>query len=511
MGLTKARTSLCSSLSDAQAGGALKLAGRSVCNRAILSLIELNLRSDILRPLAFAGINKYIASQVGAGRSCYVPQVQQDKLDLARAILCSFQRTLDRGHMSGNVLHTMLRCTLANYVMPDEGARSAASEFARKHGGSSPPVFMVISPSKACNLRCTGCYASAESSSPGMDWQVFDRIVAEAKTFWGIRFFVFSGGEPFAYRSQGKSILDMAEKHPDCFFLCYTNGTLIDEHLGRLIAAAGNLTPAISVEGFEELTDRRRGKGVFQRVLNAMAQLGKSGVPFGLSLTAGRENAEELLSDAFIEFFFGEQGATYGWIFQYMPIGKAYTLDLLVTPEQRLWMWRRMWELIRKRKILLADFWNCGTVSEGCMAADYCYIDWNGKVMPCVFVPYAAANIHDIYEQGHTLDDVYGLPYFQAIRGWRRNYDGCQEHPGKCGNWLIPCSLRDHYDTGRALINIFRPEPEDAASAEALQDTEYQDGMLRYGQRLQEVFGPVWREEYLAGAESGSGRAQRRG
>jgi hypothetical protein len=184
-----------------------------------------------------------------------------------------------------------------------------------------------------------------------------------------------------------------------------------------------------------------------------------------------------------------------------MPIGRAYTMDLLVTPEQRLWMWRRTWRIIRERQILLADFWNCGTVSEGCIAAGapggYLYIDWNGKVMPCVFVPYAAGDIREVYRQGGTLDDVYELPYFRAIRRWQFEYGLGKQRPEEHSNWLLPCSLRDHYAMGRGLIDAYHPQPEDAAAAEALHDEAYRQRFVQYDRELEDQFGHIWEEEYL--------------
>jgi len=283
--------------------------------------------------------------------------------------------------------------------------------------------------------------------------------------------------------------------------MVYTNGTLIDESLAARIAEVGNLTPVISVEGFQFRTDERRGPGVFERIVAAMAALRQARVLFGISLTATRHNAEEILSDDFIDFLFDRQQAVYGWVFQYLPIGRGYTLGLLPTPEQRLWMWRRIWQIIRERQILLADFWNCGTVSEGCIAAGvyggYLYIDWNGKVMPCVFVPYAAANIRQIYQQGGTLDDVYERPYFQAIRRWQWDYGLGKERPAEHSNWLLPCSFRDHYETACEIIGCYHPEPEDEAAAEALHDISYREGMVAYDRSLHELFDPVWEHEYL--------------
>ncbi|MCL5671771.1 MAG: radical SAM protein [Acidobacteria bacterium] len=469
-----------------------------------LNLLEQALLSDAWRSIILKEVSRHILTRKNTFLNFHRPcQVQQDKQDMMRALLYSFQRALERKQISRGVLHALLRSAFANYIdeMQDEESKYAAASFAVRHGGQKPPGLMVISPTRTCNLRCTGCYASAGPSGERMDWDVFHRIITEAKRLWGMRFFVISGGEPFTYRSHRKGLLDMVKEHADCFFLCYTNGTLIDERLAGRIADTGNLTPAISVEGFERLTDNRRGPGVFAKVLAAMDHLRNAGVPFGVSLTATRENAEEILSDAFIDFFFEEQQAVYGWLFHYMPIGKAYTLDLLVTPQQRLWMWRRTWQLIRERKIMLADLWNCGTTSEGCIAAcapvGYFYIDWNGKIMPCVFVPYAAGNIHDIYRRGGTLDDAYELPYFQGIRQWQRDYGLGKERPEEHGNWLLPCSIRDHYAIGRKLIDTYHPEPEDAAAAEAMQDEKYYDGMVRYGRELQELFDPIWKEEYL--------------
>jgi MoaA/NifB/PqqE/SkfB family radical SAM enzyme len=465
--------------------------------------MEQGLLSDRWRGLVINQLDKLIVAQIHAATDPGRPaQVLQDKVDMARALLASFARALDRRQVSQKVLRGILRTALAGYVteLQDDSSKAAVKRFAEKHQGQRVPGLMVISPTKTCNLRCHGCYANSGPSSERLEWDVFDRIVSEAKSLWGMRFFVISGGEPFAYRSAGKDLLDFFTRHNDSFFLVYTNGTLIDDKVADRMAEAANVTPAISVEGFEARTDRRRGPGVFRRVLQAMASLRKAGVIYGISLTATRDNAEELLSDEFIDLFFNEHQAVYGWLFQYMPIGRSYTLDLLVTPEQRRWMWQRAWQIIRERKILLADFWNCGTASEGCIAAGapggYLYIDWNGKVMPCVFVPYSAANIHEIYGRGGTLDDVYDLPYFRAIRHWQSEYGLGKKRPEEHGNWLLPCSLRDHYDVGRELINRYHPEPEDDAAGEALRDEDYCKRMLLYDRDLRKVFDPIWEEQY---------------
>lgn len=469
------------------------------------SLVERALYNDALRHIVMKEIEKHVIAQMkSTADPHWLEKVQQDKEDMARAIIASADRALERRQISKHVLTKLVRAFLANMILQqDEKATAAMEAFKRRHEGQFPPATMVISPTSVCNLKCIGCYASSRTTGNRLEWEVFNRIVREAKDLWGLRFFTISGGEPLAYRSQGKTLLDMVQEHSDCFFMMYTNGTLIDEKMAERIAEAGNLTPAISVEGFRELTDERRGAGVFDKILRAMANLRQVGVPFGISLTATRRNAEEILSDEFIRFFFDEQQVVFGWLFQYMPIGRSFTLDLLITPQQRLEMWQRTWKIIRDRKIMMADLWNCGTVTNGCIAAGqnggcgYLYIDWNGGVMPCTFVPYAAANLHEIYRGGGTLDDIYELPYFRAIRQWQREYSMGRDDDREYGNLLIPCSLRDHYDSGRRMIDTYQADPEDQSAAEALADDEYYRGMITYDRDLRKLFDPIWEREYV--------------
>jgi len=442
-------------------------------------------------------IGKYISNYIRPVyplTSSLPPGVLTDQAEFGQAFMQTFDRILAR-RLSDATLRKISH-NLVHGALVQGGQQSAINRFSEQFG-MNPPSTLTISPGKTCNLQCTGCYASAGPTAEKLDWSTFDRIVTEAKMLWGVRFLVISGGEPLAYRSEGKNLLDIAEKHPDVFFMFYTNGTLIDEQTAQRMAALGNVTPAISVEGWRERTDKRRGTGVFDQVLAAMERLRQAGVFFGVSLTATRHNAEEIFSYDFIDFFFEKQGAFYGWSFQYMPIGRSYTLDLMPTPEQRLWMWKRSWEIVRKRKYFLADFWNHATLSDGCIAGGrargggYLYIDWNGAVSPCVFVPYSPVNVNDIYAKGGTLNDIWANPFFAAIRGWQEDYMKDK------GNWLAPCLNRDHHGVLNQFIAKHEPEPIDESAKAALLDPDYGNGLERYGELYGNLSEPVWREHYL--------------
>jgi MoaA/NifB/PqqE/SkfB family radical SAM enzyme len=455
-------------------------------NQPLRKMIVKRLKKEILADL-------YMKRQQGDT----ISGVDEDKAAFGLAIVDTLDRALENRYFSDKVIHTLLNIVGMDLFLRQGDNLKAADRF-QAETGSNAPTFMVISPGKACNLQCTGCYANAGiMTQEKLSWEIFDRIITEAKTLWGVRFFVISGGEPMAYRSEGKDLLDMAEKHNDCFFMMYTNGTLINEKATERLAKIGNLSPAFSLEGWRERTDARRGKGVFDKVLAGMERLRKAGVPYGMSLTATCDNAEEILSDEFMDYFYKEQGVIYSWIFHYMPIGRSVSLNLMPSPQQRLWMWHKSWQLIREKSYFLADFWNHGTVCDGCLSAGsdtgggYFYIDWNGTVSPCVFMPYSPININDAYRDGKTLSDVWQDPFFASLRNWQKTYKKNN------GNWLMPCPIRDHHADLRKMIAVHQPEPSDESAREALLDLDYAAGMDQYDREYQALSDVIWQEHYL--------------
>ncbi len=464
---------------------------------AFRSLIRTAFSNGIVRRAALPFVEKKIwQAIVESNVDEFPPQVQRDKYDITIATLHSVARSVDRGLISKSVLDRILKTLLDNVVLSEQ------RQHATERLGFEPPLFILVSPGKKCNLRCTGCYARSDSRSAAkLDWDTFDRILTEKERLWGSYFTVISGGEPFMWEDNEMDLLDMALKHPSQFFLVYTNGTLITKSVAKELAKLGNLTPAISVEGFEEQTDKRRGKGVHKRILQAMENLREVGVPFGISVTGTRENAEIVTSDEFNDFYFDEQGATYGWIFQYMPIGREHSLEPVVTPQQRLEMYNRTWRMVRERKIFIADFWNSGTASSGCIAAarpgGYFYINWDGTVTPCAFIPYSTHNIFDVFGNGGNLDTILHSPFFRKIRQWQDDY-GYAQPAENTGNWLCPCVIRDHFEIIFNAVQDCRAKPIDKGAVDALADTEYHNGMIAYGNNYDQLSRKVWQELYMA-------------
>jgi MoaA/NifB/PqqE/SkfB family radical SAM enzyme len=426
---------------------------------------------------------------------------QELKYCFVRNLLRTTQNHLRKGIMSKDAFRKMVKVFVRNVFVEDIAQREMNAEVRK---GEVYPSFLVLSPTQHCNLNCPGCYAgSMVNTNVSLPYEVASRIIREKAVLWHSRFTVISGGEPFLWKSNGKGIIDLARENNDNFFMVFTNGTLIDDAVVEKMAMAGNFTPAISVEGFEKSTDARRGQGTFKKVMRAFACLREAGVPFGISVNADRNNWDEVTSREFLRFYFDEQGVFYGWLFQYMPIGRSYTLRDMVTAEQRLEMFQRNTWAIKEGGYDYIDFWNQGVMTDGCLAAGreggYLYIDWNGNVMPCVFIPYYCDNIKKVYERGGTLNDVLYSEYFKKIRQWQHDYAYGKPSMEK-NNLILPCPIRDHHE---AIYDILKDSlsirPSDNYAEESLEDDAYHQGLSEYDRKLVEVIDPTWQKEYKAG------------
>ena len=454
-----------------------------------------------LRKLLAKKIDNYIYKSMVDDDGEDLKVVRLKKYQFLSAMLHCVIRNVDKGYISSEIIKKIIDVLVQNNLIAgDESYEQTVEKFTQKYG-EPPPSFIVFSPTQICNLKCIGCYASSAANTPAtIPYPYVDRVVSEVHDSFGSRFITISGGEPFMYNSEGKTLLDIYQKYNDMFFLVYTNGTLIDENIAARLAKSANVTPAISVEGFEKETDDRRGAGTYQKILRAFECLRQAGVPFGISVTATSKNADILLTDEFYDFYFREQGACYMWQFQLMPIGRGKDeMDLMVVPEKRLQLYRKWEKLLSEKKYCLADFWNSGVLSRGCIAygrsGGYFYIDWNGNVTPCAFIPYYVDNIYELYNNGKTLSNALFSDFMKNGRKWQREYGfGDWKKPK---NWLMPCSIRDHYEIFRNSVLPNDAKPEDDKAREALESDEYFEVMKKYDRELKGLTEKIWETEYL--------------
>ncbi len=455
----------------------------------------------LLRKLLARKVDNYIYDSIVVKDLQDLHAVRLKRYQFFSAMLHCVIRNVDKGYISKGVVKKIINVLVQNNLI-GEGQiyEQILVEFSQKYG-ELPPSFIVFSPTQICNLKCAGCYAASAADTPAtIPYTYVDRIVKEVHDSFGSRFITISGGEPFMYKSNGKSLLDIYQKYGDMLFLVYTNGTLVNDNIAAKLAISANATPAISVEGFEKETDLRRGAGTYKKILRAFDCLRKAGVPFGISVTAASNNVDVLLTDEFYDFYFLEQGASYMWQFQMMPIGRGKDEPgLMVTPEQRVLLYRKWEKMLVEKRYCIADFWNSGVLTRGCIAygrkGGYFYIDWHGNVTPCAFIPYYVDNIYDLYNSGKTLSDAIFSDFMKNGRQWQKKYG--LDNRKKPDNWLMPCSIRDHYEIFRKSVLPKDAKPEDQKAKEALESGEYLELLKKYDEKLEHLTKNIWETEYL--------------
>lgn len=373
--------------------------------------------------------------------------------------------------LSKNVKKKILDNFISNFLLLSGDRRKAFIE----RNGFYPPLFYVISPSMHCNLKCYGCYSANYTRKDKLSFEKINQIIDEGKSY-GIFFYTISGGEPFVR----KDLIDIFKRNSDCYFQVYTNGSLIDGKMAEKLAELGNVFPCISVEGLEAETDERRGKGHFKKIVSAMQYLKDNGMLFGFSATATKFNNEIIVSNEFIDFYI-KQGCFLGWYFNYIPIGREPDIKLMPTPEQRNYRRKMIAEIRESKPIVVADFWNDGVLSHGCLSGGrvYLHINANGGVEPCVFAQFAADNVFD-----KSMEDILNSMYFKSIRKEQMNIK----------NRLRPCMIIDHPNILRKVVA--------EGGAKATQEggdsivTELRDKMDIYSQSYGKIADAVWEEEF---------------
>ena len=215
------------------------------------------------------------------------------------------------------------------------------------------PWAILIDITTACNLHCTGCWAEKYGHGLELSYEDLDNIIQQGKNL-GVYMYLFTGGEPLLKK---KDILRLCKEHSDCVFLAFTNGILIDEEFALKIKQVKNFIPAISIEGFEDENDSRRGKGTYKFVERAMSILKKNKLLFGVSCCYTSKNIKTICSEEFIDMLI-EKGSKFAWFFHYMPVGNAAVTELLPSPEQRSEFYLKIREYRNSKPLFTIDFQN---------------------------------------------------------------------------------------------------------------------------------------------------------
>ena len=319
-----------------------------------------------------------------------------------------------------DIVSDAIRATLKN---PRESAFllkfAVASQQATKRrdklekAGEHIPPFLIASITSQCNLHCAGCYSRCNHAT--VDAAPVSQLTAEEwlKIFeeaddLGISFILLAGGEPMLRRD----IIEAAGTKQNILFPIFTNGTFLEDRYFELLDRCRNLIPIISIEGKKEITDARRGSGIYDRLIRNMEELNRRGLIFGASVTVTTENFREVTSDAFLNEL-ADRGCKAAIFVEFVPVTDD-SRELAPGDAEREYLQEEIARLRRERpEMVYISFPGDEKGSGGCVAAGrgFFHINSHGGAEPCPFSPYSDVNVRD-----SSLREAMHSPLFTALR-----------------------------------------------------------------------------------------------
>ena len=314
------------------------------------------------------------------------------------------------------------------YMLMFAAASRAASKkrAAMEKKGEHVPPFLIASITSSCNLHCAGCYSRCNQATTDEvpvaqlsdeDWK---RIFDEADEL-GVSFILLAGGEPLLR----KGVLDAAGSRPNILFPVFTNGTLMGEGYFKLFDRYRNIVPIMSIEGNKDITDARRGEGVYDRLISNMGQLNEKGLIFGTSVTVTRDNYKDVSSEEFVGLL-SDKGCKAVIYVEFVPVTDESS-ELAPGDEEREYLNREIKRLrMEHPEMVFVSFPGDEKSSGGCIAAGrgFFHINSHGGAEPCPFSPYSDINVRDT-----SLREAMRSKLFKAmIEGGLLNDD----HKGGC-------------------------------------------------------------------------------
>ena len=308
-------------------------------------------------------------------------------------------------------------------------AASTAASRKRKQAGKNGehiPPFLIASITSKCNLHCAGCYSrcnhATTDTKPVMQLtdEEWFKIFDEADDL-GISFILLAGGEPMLRRD----VIEAAGSKKNILFPIFTNGTFMDERYMQLFDTSRNLIPIMSIEGNRQITDARRGDGIYDRLIKNMDELSKRGIIFGASVTVTTENYAIVTSDEFLDEL-SERGCKAVIFVEFVPVSDD-AHDLAPADEHREYLKREIERLRREKPdMVYISFPGDEKSSGGCVAAGrgFFHINSHGGAEPCPFSPYSDVNVRN-----SSLKQALHSPLFMALQSGDILKD---DHDGGC-------------------------------------------------------------------------------
>ena len=332
-----------------------------------------------------------------------------------------------------------------------KGGLSVLRHKRRLKRGQFYPPFLYVSIINSCNLRCQGCWVDVAHKQEAIPVAAMNRLITESKAM-GNSFFGILGGEPFMH----PELLDIFAAHPDCYFQVFTNGQLITAEIAQRLHELGNVTPLISIEGTEIISDERRGRlQVLNRTLEGLHHCLNHRVLTGVCTSVCRTNIDDLVNEAWVDRLI-ELGVFYMWYHTYRPVGPDPHPELALTPDQQRRIRQFVVDTRATKPIIVVDAYYDHEGQALCPAATgftHHVGPW-GDIEPCPIVQFAKESIHDERPLAEQFQHSEFLRDFRQLAA--KSTRGCivLERPDALRDLMLKHEARDTTARGTALAEL---------------------------------------------------------
>lgn len=336
-----------------------------------------------------------------------------------------------------------------------KGVRSVELYKKRIKEGVHFPPFLFISVISGCNLRCQGCWVDVEAPSQHIKLADMNKLINDAKAH-GNSFFGILGGEPFMH----PEILDIFAAHPDCYFQVFTNGQMITDAIAKRLRELGNVTPLISIEGNEIISDERRGRlNVFNKTLAGLENCRRNKLIIGVATSVCQTNYE-LVSEAWLQKLIS-MGVHYAWFHTYRVVGPKPASHLALSREQVRSVRKFMVEMRKKLPIAIVDaYWDDNGEALCPMATGISHhISPYGDIEPCPIIQFAKETIHDGASVFETMTQSEFLKDFRKTSAGATRGCVMLERPDLVQDLVVKYGARDTTQRQAAMSELQALEP----------------------------------------------------
>jgi MoaA/NifB/PqqE/SkfB family radical SAM enzyme len=318
------------------------------------------------------------------------------------------------------------------------------------------PPFLYISVINSCNLRCQGCWVDVEAPRESIDLPAMNRLIDDAKKH-GNSFFGILGGEPFMH----PELLQILAAHPDCYFQVFTNGQFITDKVAAELRRLGNVTPLISIEGREIVSDERRGKkDVFNKTLRGLENCLKNRILTGVATSVCQTNIEELLREEWLRELI-DRGVHYVWYHTYRPVGPKMNAQLALRPDQLVRVREFIVEMRARMPIAMIDAYYDHDGKALCPMSTGIshHINPRGDIEPCPIIQFATENIRDPRGIFATMRDSEFLRDFRELSAQATRGCVVLERPDLVKELVRKHSAGDTTPRGTAMAELEAMQP----------------------------------------------------